>query len=307
MKMLFKVLLVLTTSILGAVAYAAVRGQMQKHDNGWDGIASALENLFIGVVIFVIVGFVLTRFLPDNVIKWTSIIFTIACIGLCTMAYLKINAEKKAGQEQFEKEQQRIKNMVPTAQVKRFDEKPPTLGIAKIIFGKDHTIPLLSPNTSDGKITDVIQDSLVINERWDDLEYAPTYFAPFYTKPDYQLIHLQVTAITDEAVEVIINEKTDQRTFIANNHIEFMDWPRFILGANSVEIKRPGDNLLRPQPLSHTEPVTISPSASHFQPFEIEGKWLHVHVLNDQGERLQTGWILWLMNGQIAVDVNPLS
>jgi hypothetical protein len=308
MKVLFKVLLVLTTSVLGAIAYAALRGQMQKHDNGWDGIASALENLFVGLIIFAIMGFVLTRTLPDNAIKWLSIVLTILSLGLLTTAYLKMNAEKKAGQEQFEKEQQRLKTKIPTVVADAYDdEKPPSEGIAKIIFGNKHSIPLLFSQTTDGHTVYSVKDSLVINERWDELSYAPAYFVPFYSKPDYQLLYLQATARTDKAIEVIINEKTGQRTFIAPEDVEFMDWPMFILRANSVDIKRPGDNLLRPQPLSHTEPMTVSSSASHFQPFEIDGKWLHVHVLDDQGQRLQTGWIQWLMNGQIAVDVNPLS
>ena len=300
MKTFLKILFVLNSAFLGAILYTSIKGRFEQHNSGWDGLANALENLAIGFIIFLIVGFVIGRKLSDKSLMISTIGLSVISIALISITWLQMRAKTNKALEHELSQQTKV-----APDQKGLKNSLSTEGVAKIKIQGSKTIHLLTAESKNRNINFSIQDSIEFNDDWSAIEYAPLYFSPFYSKVDYNLLLLKVISRMDKAVEVIVNELEQRTAYIDNSEVEFMDWPSFILNVNSVEIIYEKDNLLRSQPLSHTPPLD-SPIYTYLQPKKIQGDWLQVNLLDDDQEIIREAWVMWNYNGQIALRFNPL-
>ena len=134
---------------------------------------------------------------------------------------------------------------------------------------------------------------------------APPSFAPHHMKLDYNILYMKVLSVDRNYLEVVVNQFSNQTTWISRQAGEYLPWPDFLLNVFSIEASDPADNPIRVKPLDHAGLV----SARHevLQPVRISGEWILVNLFDDQLEQVSSGWIRWKRGDRIMVDYSLLS
>lgn len=130
-------------------------------------------------------------------------------------------------------------------------------------------------------------------------------FEPLSFHPDYMLLHLTCLDTFDNLFRVVANQSTGLVKYVENNGLlKLMTWEQYVLSMFSIENDQ-DTNPIRDE----INGVPLDPDFDFddpVHPVEIHDDWLEVEWDDGAGRR-RTGWLIWRKNGQIIVELYPIS
>lgn len=138
-----------------------------------------------------------------------------------------------------------------------------------------------------------------------DIASAPSWFAPQHLKLDYGILYFKAISVTEDFVEIETNSFTNKTAYVLKSSGELIYWPEFLLRINSVESINSETHKVYAKPLDYAGEVAIS--YSFMKPIKIQQNWMHVHLLDDNIEKVGQGWIKWKENGDLLIKYSLLS
>lgn len=152
------------------------------------------------------------------------------------------------------------------------------------------------------------QDSLTFGqgEHFVEIATAPPWFWPEVMKLDYNLLYLRAKTLSKSWLEVVVNRDTGRTAWVSRHAVDFIHWPDFLLDVFAVELIDPANNPMRIKPLLHASPVALPPRAQ-LRPLAVQGDWLQVALLGEDGQSGQTGWIRWRKDERLLIRYSLLS
>lgn len=152
-------------------------------------------------------------------------------------------------------------------------------------------------------------DSLTFHEAkyFTDIDHAPPEFAPFHVKLDYQILILQATTLTQNWIEVVINQESGKTAWVRRDKVAFSTWEDFLLGVYAVEVSDPSANTFRSGPNEHA--ADMGASVQDLRPLAIQGNWMQVAPLLDGkvDTDARKAWIRWRDEDRLLVRYSLLS
>jgi len=213
-----------------------------------------------------------------------------------------------------------INHLVPTAQAANYRAGKPALvrpTLNKSVLG----LGMVSPNIYENKdvlfygnpnlekaVSDHMPTDRLIFKRSEtgiSIKYAPPWFVPAHMKMDYEILKLRLISISNDFIEVVVNERTGQKAYMDRSKNKLLFWPEFLLSVSSVEPVSREKNPVRIKPLSHAGLVTKQ--YAFLKPLRVKREWMRVELLSDDFKSLGKGWIQWQENGKLLIKYSLLS
>ncbi|GHC64573.1 hypothetical protein [Ulvibacter litoralis] len=138
-----------------------------------------------------------------------------------------------------------------------------------------------------------------------EIATAPPWLVPKILKMDYGILYFSVKSITQDFLEIVVNEKTQQTTYVAKEAGKLMYWPEFLLGVNSVEFLNNNNSVVYTRDFK-TSSRTTTPH-QFMRPVKIKGDWMEVLLLDSDFKKVGKGWIQWKTEGNLKIKYNLLS
>lgn len=130
-------------------------------------------------------------------------------------------------------------------------------------------------------------------------------FRAFAFHRDYFLLGLKCVGEDKGRYEVIVNEETGLKKFVAKGDptLKFETWEAHITGAFAVSFNRE-ENPLRDGPKGKVKNADL-PEDVTFHPVQINGEWLRVSWDSSKqaGKNDKSGWVKWKENNKILVEL----
>ena len=128
---------------------------------------------------------------------------------------------------------------------------------------------------------------------------------PEILKLDYDLLYFKVESITQEFAEVVVNEFTQQTSFVSRRAGSLIYWPDFLLNMHSVEFFPESNEKVRAR--SFFTSSEIATKYEFMRPLKMKGEWLKVILLDGEFKNVGSGWIQWKRDNKLLVMYNLLS
>ena len=138
-----------------------------------------------------------------------------------------------------------------------------------------------------------------------DISTAPPWLAPDHLKLDYDILYFRALSITDEFIEVVVNNFNGQTKYINRFSGKILYWQEFLLSVNSIELLNPEMQFIYIKPIEHSE--TLKSSYSFLRPLKVTRDWMLVDLIDDDYNSIGKGWIKWVKNGKLLIKYYLLS
>lgn len=134
---------------------------------------------------------------------------------------------------------------------------------------------------------------------------APPWIIPQHLKLDYGILHFKIKTIYQNFIEIEVNSKTGQTSFINPYAGKIQYWPEFLSKVHSLEFKDPETQFVKVKPMDHAgEVLTIF---NIMQPIAIQQDWVMVELRNSNYKKVGKGWVKWRDNGELLLNYSLLS
>lgn len=176
------------------------------------------------------------------------------------------------------------------------------LGMFKPDFFNNRKLGFYGNPNFDKTVNEHLPNDSLVFEKFEhgiNISYAPPYFVPAIMKLDYEVLYLRVISIKHDFYEVLVNEMTGQTTYIDKNSGTINFWPEFLLKMNSVEQLDPDSNPVKIKGLLHASEVITK--YSFLRPVRVKNEWLEVELLDENFQKVDTGWIRWNACGELLI------
>ena len=134
---------------------------------------------------------------------------------------------------------------------------------------------------------------------------APPWLVPAHLKLDYGILYFRVLSLTQDFVEVVGNEHTQQSFFMDRYEGQIQYWPDFLLGVNSVELLNKTPPEVKIKPLEHASRQTLP--YSFLVPLRVKEEWIEVKLVDTNYVEKGIGWIRWKKENQLLISYSLLS
>jgi hypothetical protein len=286
MKTFLKVIYVLLTVFLTAITTANLTAMLYEYGTGWDGIAGVLGGLMIGALLGLVGGIYSLRWIKDEKLGASILVVIGLTLLMFLFIYLRVDVRK-------------VKSM----RLERTMDYPSYIGLYKVSFERDLVLDFQSVNYTNGELTATVFDSLVINENATDFSYAPPWFVPYYSKPDYQVLEFEVKSLHRSYAEVVVNKYDGKTAFLSLESGTFVDWHTHLLLGHAVDLKRDTIALFE-RPLEHASAIK-SLVDDDFKILSIKGEWAQVWIENENRPQPRKAWCKWYdAAGEVVFRVN---
>ena len=138
-----------------------------------------------------------------------------------------------------------------------------------------------------------------------EIATAPPWLVVDYAKLDYDLFYFKVKSVSQETLEVVVNETNDQTALIDRRAGNFNYWPDFLLGVHSVEFLPESTEKVKVKPLDHAGENNAP--YEFMRPLKVQNHWMHVEFWNSDFKAVGNGWIQWKRDGKLLILYNMLS
>jgi hypothetical protein len=309
--------LVAMFSFIGLVVGTMIGSLFVPKGSGLAGPAIALGYGFVGFAVAIIAGILLARKLAYPQLRMALLVSGIVSLFFCGwMVYRFFEEQRKrdSQSEAFGEHSSQISTMVPppvTAEEVSNQAEVQSLGVGMVKPRLTPGAPLYFYSSADfSKLPSVmsVADSLTFfkSEHYIDIATAPPWFVPEVMKLDYDLLFLRAVTLSQNWLEVIVNQQTGETRWVDRHAVDFIHWPDFLLEVFAVEIADPESNPLRIKPLSHASIVPVSAGAV-LHPIAIQGDWMKVVVGEIPDSNSPTGWIRWRDGDRLLITYSLLS
>jgi Ca2+/Na+ antiporter len=317
----FYVLMLLSFFVLGLYFAAAI--EAGKHQ----GLAGGAIVLGYGVLfggIGFVASFFIAYFLELKIIKIINWILLLLLITLWSIKFFQFQQRDKIQEEkskQLEQKSNRTPTAVPNAiRAFRIKKKKRTL---ELEIMKDETgMGFFSPNFYEnptlyfyGNLN--LEKSLMDHSPYDSIIFkrnqynqfeiatAPPWLAPDHLKLDYDMLYFKIISVTEEFLEVQVNNQNGQTSWVDKSAGKIKLWPDFLLGVHSVEFKLDIQGKVRSRDFESAGEVNTP--YDFMKPIRVKMDWMEVLLIDSNYEKVGKGWIRWKKDGQLRVLYNLLS
>lgn len=284
--------------------------------------------LFAGIAF--IASFFLTRYVAHKIIvrlNWVLLIIVAASYGYARYSYMEKQKAKELEDEKFDYKPKPTTpagdatQLEPTAMLNSTELKPivnPPKPIQNTRMGMgffspnfyENTVLYFYGNLTPGKslYEYMPYDSLTVKRnKYNRFEIAtaPPWLVPEYMKLDYDMFYFKVKSVSQEYLEVVVNETHQQTALVDRTQGKFQYWPDFLLGVHSVEFLPNSKEKVKVKPLAHAGANNQPYSFMH--PKRVLEDWMQVDLLNDDLKIVGDGWIQWKRDGKLLILYNMLS
>ncbi|WGF92366.1 hypothetical protein [Aequorivita marisscotiae] len=128
---------------------------------------------------------------------------------------------------------------------------------------------------------------------------APPWLWPEAMNTSFGIFYFKVKTLGREFIEVEVNSKTGQTSYLNKHNGELLFWAEFLLTASSLNFIEGKTQIPKEKPLDYAG--DINTPFVHLTPLQVKEDWIQV-ILKDKNYReLGKGWIRWKMNDQLVV------
>jgi len=302
-NLLFYLLITLMFFFLGMV-FAGITGAGK--GQGLAGGAIVFGYGVISAVIAFISSIFIAQLLGSLLVKrLNKILIFIVAVMLALLTYRYQTRHVPLKQSFY----QNAEILFPTAQAASLQTnqattyKPPMgLGMAAPDFYNNKEIFFFgNPNLEKAVSDHTPTEKLTFNrsEKGISIKTAPPWFVPAHLKMDYDVLNLRLISVSHEFIEVMVNKRTGQTTYMDRSKNKLIYWPEFLLSINSVEPVSREDNPVRIKTLNHAAVVPIP--YSFLKPLKIRRQWMQVELQDDDYKSHGKGWIKWQDKGDLII------
>ncbi|MBK9175230.1 MAG: hypothetical protein IPM46_02605 [Flavobacteriales bacterium] len=311
---------VISAAVLGLFVGGFLGKASVAKSDGLAGAATVLGYAVLGVALGAIVAIILARRMARGLLVRVLLVIgplALIMLGWSTKRFLD---QKAQSDEQWEQEQERMRNMKPTpvlfASLDGAVDPSFALQSATRALGMGMVSPRLEPGvlrfyampdldqTPDHA---VVSDSLVFvqGDYHVEIAYAPPWFVPAHLKLDYDLLLMRATTVALHWVEAEVNSTDGRTMWISRSDAGVVLWQDFLLSVVAVEILDPSANPIRLKPLEHAA-VLADGADALLKPLAVRGDWLMVSTNGLADRIVPTGWIRWRDGEKLLVDYSLL-
>lgn len=324
-KLLPGIGLVLRALVLGLVIGAWVGSFFVSSADGLAGGAIVLGYGVVAMLVALVLGIVLVRYLPRRKVLPVLMIAGPIALILLALGVMRFMEQKRESDRQWQEEQERMKQLKPTAPATpvmfaSFQHGTPDHMKEYPQHDRPMGMGMASPNLAPGVLRfysrpDMDQlpeqfkatDSLVFVQGTHqlDIAHAPPWFVPAHLKLDYGLLLLRVITISRNWVEVEVNNMDGRTLWLDRSNAQVVLWEEFIMNVVAMEILDPEANPIRIKPLDHAAILADGANAL-LKPLAVRGDWLLVST-HEFADRIQpTGWVRWRKGERLLVEYSLL-
>ncbi len=305
------ILFVLLCAVSGLFLGALFSRFLMPENAGLAGGAMVIGYAAAGLLITLILGVLIWRFLSDAQLKIANSVMGVFCIGFIAWITLRIVNVRSAGADHFNPpvQKERITDpatMAPPVAPKEesFEEVSIGIGMARPIDMKAGEIIALYDRPNG----DYLADSLVFTNGTYHLEVeASSSLAPEIRKMDYQLLFFLVKDKKGDFLE-IETDKNERRTrWVHTQDMDLLTWPHFLTTVHSIEPMDWNSNPVRGAPKAEATVLQGIGKGHILQAKAVSGDWLSVTILDQDYHSVGKGWVRWRMEGELVVKYNLLS
>lgn len=134
---------------------------------------------------------------------------------------------------------------------------------------------------------------------------APPWFMPVHMKMDYGIMFVKIKTVHRHSLEVEVNKETGRTALISKTNGRVVFWPEFLVSVYSIELKDKNLQKIRVKPLDYAGEV--KDSYTILKPVAIRDNWIHVHLMDNDQNRVGKGWVKWREEGRLLVNYSLLS
>lgn len=141
-----------------------------------------------------------------------------------------------------------------------------------------------------------------------EIATAPPWLVPKHEKLDYGMLYFSLVSISEDFVEVIINETNGKTSYLNKRAGNVIYWSDFLLSMHSIEFLREvsgKQEKIRVRPFEASGEVNIP--HQFMRALQIKGEWIQVLLLDTNFNSVGKGWIQWKRNGKLLIKYNLLS
>lgn len=126
-------------------------------------------------------------------------------------------------------------------------------------------------------------------------------FSPFAFHPDYFVLALKVSGIEKNRYEVIVNENTKLKKFVAKDEpfLEYENWKDYVLSVYAVRFDAER-NPLRSEANNQGTQIPFLPDI-FYRPNQINGNWLQVTW--QEKDQSKYAWIKWKDKNSLLIEI----
>lgn len=315
---------VLCAAVLGMFAGGFLGKLSVDTSDGLAGAATVLGYAALGLVLALIIAIVLVRRLERGTLVHVLLVIGPLVLIMLALSTKRFMDQKAVQDEQWEEEQERMRRMKPTAptgsglfaSLARASDVDLYASVSDLPMGigmaSPHLVPGVlrmygQPDLFDPFHRPAVSDSVVFvqGEHHVEISYAPPWFVPAHMKLDYDLLLLRALTVSQNWIEVVVNEHDGRTAWILRHDLELRLWHAFLLSVVAVETLDPATNPIRIKPLDHAAILADGANAL-LKPLAVRGDWLLVET-HQMADRIQpTGWIRWREGDRLLVDYSLL-
>ncbi|PZX55840.1 hypothetical protein [Algoriphagus chordae] len=134
---------------------------------------------------------------------------------------------------------------------------------------------------------------------------APPWLQPEHLKLDYGILFFKIIRIGKDYIQLEGNSTTEQTYFVSRWSGDIILWPEFILNTFMLEFPEGKTQAIRIKPVENAS--SIQNSSHLMRAISIQDFWVEVEVLDDQWNKIDTGWIKWRDESQLLIQYSLLS
>ena len=285
--------------------------------------------VMIGGLAFIASFFIVRYVVHKWVVRlnWLLLLIVATAYGITHYNYVERKKEKEKSEEKFDS---RPATPVPTANNQQTKpmallnkrENAPNSSIAQSIKEKDMGMGFFSPNYYENPVLYFYGNmtpgkSLIEHTPYDSITFkrnqynqfeistAPPWLVISYAKLDYDLLYLKVRSVSQETLEVVVNESENRTTYVDRRAGNFAYWPDFLLTVHSVEFMPESRHKVKVKPLDYAGENNTP--YQFMRPLKVQGHWMHVELWNHDYKAVGSGWIQWKQDGRLLIRYNMLS
>ncbi len=285
--------------------------------------AAANQGLASGAIVFMrvvyfaaavfTVSILISYFLSDKSFKFVSIIVSFLILIIAGHSYCNYDESQKSKSAfQFKRKSSEIYNagITPVS----FGKSINTDGSIGMGFFKPdfENLPVLyfygKPNTGDPNKENPPADSIKFSLKDHgtlDISYAPPWLAPAHIKLDYDILYFRIMYISNNFIEIKVNENDDRTAWVKKDAGEIFYWPDFLLKVHSVEFLNPAEHKVRVRPLDYSDEVIYK--YEFMKPVIINDEWMMIELYDDGYNLTGKGWLQWKSGGKLLISYSLLS
>jgi hypothetical protein len=138
-----------------------------------------------------------------------------------------------------------------------------------------------------------------------EIATAPPWLVPGILKMDYDLLYFKIESITQDFVEIVVDEHSGKTSFVNRNTGRIIYWPDFLLSVNSVEFLSESSEKVRARSFSTSGEINTQYEFMH--PVRVKGEWMKVLLMDSNFNKVAMGWIQWKRDNKLLITYNLLS